>query len=212
MRNVVGRYGFLSLCGALWLVFLVTDTHAHAQHESAVAPPHVPPPQSDSAGPRLAPVRTPGEQSVASRQHPIAAAESSARRPVDLGAKHIEVNVATQHVIAWEGDAQIFDFAATTGDDGSPTVLGQYQSADKIESGAYSELWGMTMPFWMGIYDVGDWEDGFHGLPTLDDGEVVWGDALGKSPATHGCIVLSLDDAKSLFDWAEVGTIVDVHG
>ena len=38
-----------------------------------------------------------------------------------------------------------------------------------------------------------------------------WSSNFGEE-GSHGCLGLSLDDAAWLWDWAAVGTIVNVHG
>jgi lipoprotein-anchoring transpeptidase ErfK/SrfK len=124
--------------------------------------------------------------------------------------KRIEVSLSQQKLVAWVGDKQVFQFAVTTGQAGEETLLGQYEVLDK-EADAYSEGWLLDIPFWLGIYKFGDYENGFHALPSDDAGNVYWADALGKYPASHGCIVLSSEDAEKLFYWASVGTTVDIH-
>ncbi len=212
MRNKVMLYSLVVVSLGALFAFFASASPAATQSDPQlyVTQSELPRAQSAASVARSAPVHAAGER-IATAKGEVVGRDGVALRLDPSAPKRIEVNIRTQRVIAWQGDDKVFEFAATTGDEGSPTVLGEYVIQDKIEQDAYSELWGMTMPYWMGIYDVGDWEDGFHALPTLDDGEVVWADAVGHYPATHGCIVLSLDDAKTLFDWAEVGTLVDVH-
>src|SRR5712692_1312810 len=93
--------------------------------------------------------------------------------------KRIEVSLSQQLLVAWEGDRQVFQFAVTTGQEGEETLTGQYEVLDK-EADAYSEAWQLKMPFWLGIYQFGDFENGFHALPSDDAGNVYWADALGK--------------------------------
>ena len=124
--------------------------------------------------------------------------------------KRIEVSLSTQQMIAWEGDRKVYAFPVTTGQDGQPTIPGEFAILDKDVS-AFSEGWQLNMPFWMGIYQFGDYENGIHALPTDSDGVEYWRDALGQYPATHGCIVLAPQDAETLFNWVDIGTPVDVH-
>jgi len=125
-------------------------------------------------------------------------------------ARRIEVILSSQRLIAWEGDAKVFEFLVTTGQEGQPTVPGEYEILDKEEE-PYSYLWGLRMPFWLGVYYVGEYENGFHALPITRDGAEVWGEALGKYPASHGCIVLSRADAETLYHWVSVGAKVTIH-
>ena len=75
---------------------------------------------------------------------------------------------------------------------------------------AYSRIWKLDMPYWMGIYYVQGIENGFHGLPYRPDGTKMWGGLLGRR-ASYGCIVLGTKQAKTLYNWAEIGTRVDIH-
>jgi len=134
----------------------------------------------------------------------------SAERGAEPPSRRIEVSLSQQQLYAWEGGTLIYQFAITTGQEGEETIPGQYEILDK-EPDAYSDGWQLDMPFWMGIYQFSDFEDGFHALPSDDAGNIYWADALGKYPASHGCIVLSASDAQTLFNWASVGTAVDIH-
>ena len=67
------------------------------------------------------------------------------------------------------------------------------------------------MPNFLGIYEA--WPgfmNGIHGLPMLSNGRRLWGSILGH-PASFGCIILTLDAAKWLYDWAENGVVVEIQ-
>jgi lipoprotein-anchoring transpeptidase ErfK/SrfK len=68
------------------------------------------------------------------------------------------------------------------------------------------------MPHFIGIYrpvPSSSFMNGFHGFPTRDGYNLLWVNDLGR-PATYGCILVSSENAISLFDWAEAGVIVEV--
>jgi lipoprotein-anchoring transpeptidase ErfK/SrfK len=69
---------------------------------------------------------------------------------------------------------------------------------------------GWGMPYWLGIYQAGGTEDGFHAQLRLKNGTTVSTSILGR-PYTNGCIMLSDQDEKTLYDWAEIGTPVWIH-
>lgn len=102
----------------------------------------------------------------------------------------------------------VFSFVVSTGSSSS-TWTGNFSILDKIPD-AYSDPWGFWMPDWMGIYWAGDEEDGFHSLPVLDDGQQIWGDEIGE-PITYGCVVLEPGDMQQLYDWATIGTPVQIR-
>jgi len=120
----------------------------------------------------------------------------------------IVVSISEQHLYAYQGGTLIDSFIVSTGIRNS-THTGTFHILDKLTD-PYSDPWGFWMPDWMGIYYVGDLEDGFHALPVLPGGQHLWGEDLG-TPASYGCIVLSVDDAQTLYNWAQVGTTVQIN-
>lgn len=123
--------------------------------------------------------------------------------------KRIEVNISTQRFYAWEGDTLLYSFPTSTGLYGQDTATGHYEVLDKIPA-AYSSVWRLTMPYWLGVYYVGNIENGIHALPIRPDGSVMWGGLLGQR-ASYGCIILSTEAAQIIYNWAEIGTEVDIH-
>jgi tetratricopeptide (TPR) repeat protein len=123
--------------------------------------------------------------------------------------KRIEVNVSTQRFYAWEGDTLVYEFLTSTGLPGQDTATGHFKVLDKMPM-AYSSVWRLEMPYWLGIYYVGNIENGIHALPIRPDGTVMWGGLLGQK-ASYGCIILSTEAARIIYDWAEVGIEVDIH-
>ena len=75
---------------------------------------------------------------------------------------------------------------------------------------AYSSALGWKMPYWMGVYQAGGTENGFHGLATLSNGTTLSPSVVGR-PATSGCIMLTNEDAATLYNWASIGTPVIIH-
>ncbi len=123
--------------------------------------------------------------------------------------KRIEINISTQRFYAWEGDTLIYKFPTSTGLRGRDTAIGRFEVLDKIPM-AYSSVWRLKMPHWLGIYYVGGIENGIHGLPIRPDGSVMWGGLLGQR-ASYGCVILSTKAARLVYNWAEIGTSVHIH-
>jgi lipoprotein-anchoring transpeptidase ErfK/SrfK len=123
--------------------------------------------------------------------------------------KRIEIDISKQRLYAWEGDTLIHEYRVSTGLRGRDTAPGNYQVLDKIPM-AYSSIWRLKMPHWLGIYYVGGIENGIHALPIRPDGTVMWGGLLGQR-ASYGCVILSNKAAKTIYNWAEIGTVVDIH-
>ncbi len=123
--------------------------------------------------------------------------------------KRIEIDISAQRFYAWEGDNLIYKFLTSTGLPGRDTATGHYRVLDKIPM-AYSSIWRLQMPHWLGIYYVGNVENGIHALPIRPDGSVMWGGLLGQK-ASYGCVILSTEAAQIIYNWADVGTPVDIH-
>jgi lipoprotein-anchoring transpeptidase ErfK/SrfK len=68
------------------------------------------------------------------------------------------------------------------------------------------------MPHFMGDYEAAPgFMNGIHGLPTRDGYTLVWESSLGVRRSSYGCIILGLEEAAWLFDWAEEGVVVEIR-
>lgn len=124
--------------------------------------------------------------------------------------KRIVVSIAEQRVRAYQGGELVHDWPVSTGIAESPTHTGVFQILSKEEI-AYASLWDLWMPHFMAIYAAGpDFYNGLHGLPTLSSGRRLWEGLLG-SRVSYGCIILGLEEAETLYQWAEVGVTVVVE-
>jgi tetratricopeptide (TPR) repeat protein len=123
--------------------------------------------------------------------------------------KRVEINISRQRLYGYEGDNMVFNWAVSTGLPGRDTAAGHFQVLSKIPM-AYSYIWSLSMPYWLGIYYVGHVENGIHALPIRPNGTVMWGGLLGQK-ASYGCIILNNQNAKTLYNWVEIGTKVDIH-
>jgi lipoprotein-anchoring transpeptidase ErfK/SrfK len=52
--------------------------------------------------------------------------------------------------------------------------------------------------------------NGFHGFPNRDGFNLLWTGDLGR-PVTYGCILLSSENAQTLYGWAEDGVVVEIE-
>lgn len=124
------------------------------------------------------------------------------------GAKRIEVDISEQRMYVFEGGNLAFNWTASTGVASHPTRTGSFAVQSKVPN-AWSSAWQLWMPNWLGIYWAGGSENGIHALPIIN-GTTLWGGLLG-SPASYGCVVLETADAATLYDWADIGTPVEIH-
>ena len=86
--------------------------------------------------------------------------------------------------------------------------MGNFKVLEKI-SMAYASTWDLDMPYWLGIYWAGSTQNGIHALPILSSGRRLWEGYLGRR-VSYGCVILGTEEAKTLYDWAEVGTPVHI--
>jgi lipoprotein-anchoring transpeptidase ErfK/SrfK len=123
--------------------------------------------------------------------------------------KKIEIDISQQRLYAYEGDKLVYKWRVSTGLRGRDTATGHFYVLDKIPM-AYSRVWRLKMPYWLGIYWVQGIENGIHALPIRPNGSIMWGGLLGQR-ASYGCVILSKSAAKTLYNWANIGTPVHIH-
>ncbi len=112
----------------------------------------------------------------------------------------IDVDLSQQRTYAYQGDTIVATFIVSTGTWLHPTVTGQYRIyvkylyADMIGPGYYLPDVPYVMYFYKGY--------GIHGT--------YWHSNFGTQ-MSHGCVNLSISDAAWVYNWASVGTLVNVH-
>lgn len=129
-------------------------------------------------------------------------------KQANLGGKYILVSISQQHLLAYDNGQIVYSFIVSTGISNS-TRVGIFNVLDKIPN-AYGANWNIWMPNWLGIYWSGSLENGIHALPILPDGNRLWSGYLG-SPISFGCIVLDVDSALKIYNWADIGTPVEIQ-
>jgi lipoprotein-anchoring transpeptidase ErfK/SrfK len=105
--------------------------------------------------------------------------------------KWIDVDLSEQRVVAYEGAKPVRAFIVSTGLPGTPTETGEFRIRMKVRSQTMSGP-GYYLPNveWVQyFYD----EYAFHGT--------YWHDNFGQ-PMSRGCVNMTDEDAKWLFDWA----------
>jgi lipoprotein-anchoring transpeptidase ErfK/SrfK len=124
------------------------------------------------------------------------------------GPKRIVVVISEQRLYAYQGEDLVYKFVASTGASNN-TPVGSFTVLDKDKK-PYSYAWGFWMPYWLGFYWEGDLEDGIHSPPLLADGSRLWEDSIG-TPVSYGCVVLSDNDTQRIYDWADIGTSIEIR-
>jgi LysM repeat protein len=129
--------------------------------------------------------------------------------PSRVGSKRIVIDLSEQRLYAYRGNVLVYAFVASSGKPGSGTRTGTFSVLDKYPN-AYASTWDMQMPYFMGIYWSGSLENGIHALPILSNGQTLWAGYLG-TPVSFGCIILSTENARTLYYWADIGTPVEIQ-
>jgi lipoprotein-anchoring transpeptidase ErfK/SrfK len=116
------------------------------------------------------------------------------------GARWIDVDLTNQRVYAYEGNTVVNSFIVSTGTWRTPTVTGQYKIYIKYR---YKHMSGPgyslpNVPYTMFFYQG----YAIHGT--------YWHSNFG-TPMSHGCVNLTIPDAEWLYNFASVGTLVNVH-
>lgn len=116
------------------------------------------------------------------------------------GERWIDVDLGAQTVHAYDGEHLVRSFLSSTGRAATPTVTGQYRIWIKF---LYDDMRGpgyylRDVPYVMYFYKG----YGLHGT--------YWHNNFG-TPMSNGCVNLSIEDAAWLYDFADVGTLVNVH-
>lgn len=146
---------------------------------------------------------------VAGEQITLPAKDANLPLPVVRG-KRIVISISQQRLWSYENGQLRTQSVISTGIARSPTMPGVFQVRSH-EINAYASNWDLWMPNFMGIYEASPgFMNGIHGLPLLSSGVRLWGDVLG-SPASYGCIIMTLQEAEELYNWADEGTVVEIQ-
>ncbi len=125
-----------------------------------------------------------------------------APRPEVVGASErwIDVDLSSQQLYALEGDVVLQTFLVSTGTWQHPTVTGLFRIYVKYRSAHMSGpgYFLPNVPYVMYFYK----DYGLHGT--------YWHNNFG-TPMSHGCVNLRIEDAKWLYNWASIGTVVNIH-
>jgi len=119
--------------------------------------------------------------------------------------KIIDVNVTTQSMALYEKGKQVRTFQVATGVPGADTPIGDFNVEYKMPIARFvgTNVSGSH-------YDIPDvhWVLAFMGDYTIHGS--YWRSNFG-TPGSNGCVSLTDEDAKSVFDWAPEGTRIHIH-
>lgn len=155
----------------------------------------------------------PDEQTVYSGLElriPFGPPPQTTRQPrIPTSGTRFMVSLSRQQCWVFRGDQIVHEWTCSTGYDQWTTRTGNFAVKTRLElakSGAHR----LDMPYWLGIYDMGAYENGIHGLPIRwSTGKKIWSDLIGQ-PATFGCAMLADEEASELFGLSYLGMPVQI--
>ena len=126
------------------------------------------------------------------------------------GQKKILADISEQKLYLKLGDQVIKTFSMSSGKSKTPTPIGNYKIQFKQDVRIGSARPHYIMPKFMQFRKGGY---GIHALPSLaNDRGVFWREALNHigTPRSHGCIRLLPEDANFTYQFADVGTEMQI--
>ncbi|QMU08115.1 L,D-transpeptidase [Levilactobacillus suantsaii] len=124
----------------------------------------------------------------------------------------LDVNTSRQRVYVKDGNKVLYTMYCSTGTgkkNGTPK--GTYHIQAERGKFFYNQNSGEGARYWVSWKDHGIYL--FHSVPTDKNGHYIKKEAeqLGKSAASHGCVRLSVSDAKWVYEKIPYGTKVVIH-
>lgn len=150
--------------------------------------------------------------------------------------KQILIQITNQKLSAFEENKKVFDFNCVTGDAGHPTPKGKFKILSKSKK-YRSHTYDSQMNYALKLTNSGIFIHESYNYETDPNNFSPFASLLSDSTAnlmsymrstfpevsktnigigninlmgSHGCIRLPHSDAAKLFDWAEVGTLVEI--
>ena len=119
--------------------------------------------------------------------------------------KKIVVIIDTQVLLAMEGSKVVYEYDVVTGRPKKETHPGDYRIGRKYKDYT-SKTYGSPMPYSMFFSKDGKAIHGAHWATVRSYLHAYVTESVGS----QGCVGLTEEDAKTLFEWAPVGTPIEV--
>ena len=116
----------------------------------------------------------------------------------------IDINLSSQYLTAYENGVAVFSTYISSGLPDTPTVVGQFRIYLRLES---QDMDGYQIGYDYYTPDV-PYVMYFHGNYAIHG--AYWHNNFGN-PMSHGCVNTSVTDGAWLFNFAGIGTLVNVH-
>ncbi|WP_230678564.1 L,D-transpeptidase [Lacticaseibacillus zhaodongensis] len=159
--------------------------------------------------------RVQAQKQAAKKQRAINWRAPSEKKPYPDVAKYphiwVRVDIAKQRVYLRSGHKLLYTMYCSTGSDASPTPTGTYYIQGERGAHFYNQSSGEGANYWVSWKNHGEYL--FHSVPVSKSGHYIVKEArhLGKKANSHGCVRLSVSDAKWMFRNIPYGTKVVVR-
>jgi len=129
---------------------------------------------------------------------------SNGAPPAPTTGKWIDIDIGDQRITAYQGATPLKSVLVSTGVAWHPTPIGHYAiylkiAAQTMSGGSGADYYNLPGVPWV-MYFAG--ANAIHGT--------YWHHNFGH-PMSHGCVNLTIEDAKWFYDWAGIGTPVISH-
>jgi lipoprotein-anchoring transpeptidase ErfK/SrfK len=121
--------------------------------------------------------------------------------------KKIVVIIDSQILLAMEGTRVVYEHDVVTGRPKKETHPGDYRISRKYKDYT-SKTYGSPMPYTMFFSKDGK---AIHGTQWATIRSYLHA-YITESVGSQGCVGLTKEDAKTIFDWAPIGTLIEVMG
>lgn len=129
--------------------------------------------------------------------------------PTPRSGTEFVISITRQRCWVMRNDRVVHEWQCSTGQGEWVTRTGTFPIKTRMEM-AQSSAYRLDMPYWLGLYDVGAFENGIHGLPVdWTTGEKLWDELVGQ-PATFGCAMLLDEEAARLYELSYIGMPVHI--
>ncbi|MCG9894692.1 MAG: L,D-transpeptidase family protein [Fimbriimonadaceae bacterium] len=118
---------------------------------------------------------------------------------VKVPQQRVEINLARQQMIAWQGDVLVMSTPISSGRRGFGTPTGSFRAQSKTRHRVSRKYNNAPMPYSVHLFG-GYFIHGSSSVP--------------RSPASHGCIRVPLNGdnpASRFFQWVKVGAEIDIR-
>ena len=152
------------------------------------------------------PTASPTPTATPTPEPTFVASQNYIQRPLGVRAdeRWIDINLTTQTLTAYEGDTPVFSTLISSGISSRRTVTGQFRVwhrtlSQTMDGGRFGyDYYLENVPHVMYFYR----DFAIHGA--------YWHNNFG-TPMSSGCVNMKVDEAEWLFNWSQMGTLVNVR-